>query len=117
MVTLDKSFLELRYRSVYSAHLHELSESSESDEEEAALLLGRLPSLGEEEVIIDEEKQQRRKIKKQMSIEKEPPVDPHAAGLGGSLSSATLGIIKGMVGPAILRRQGLRALYHLLPKG
>lgn len=102
MVTLDKSFLELRYRSVYSAHLHELSESSESDEEEAALLLGRLPSLGEEEVIIDEEKQQRRKIKKQMSIEKEPPVDPHAAGLGGSLSSATLGIIKGMVGPAIL---------------
>lgn len=29
-------------------------------------------------------------------------VDPHAAGLGGDLTSAILGIIKGMVGPAIL---------------
>ncbi|KAL9185673.1 hypothetical protein ACHAXT_003450 [Thalassiosira profunda] len=28
--------------------------------------------------------------------------DPHAAGLGGSLPSAALGIVKGMVGPAIL---------------
>ena len=29
-------------------------------------------------------------------------MDPHAAGLGGTLPSAVLGIIKGMVGPAIL---------------
>jgi hypothetical protein len=35
-------------------------------------------------------------------IEKEGEVDPHAQGVGGDLTSSVLGIIKGMVGPAIL---------------
>ena len=29
-------------------------------------------------------------------------IDPHAQGLGGDLKSVVLGIVKGMVGPAIL---------------
>ena len=56
MVSLDKSYLEMRYKgSVYSAHLHadEFIDSSESEkddgEEETGLLLNRLPSVGEEE--------------------------------------------------------------------
>lgn len=60
------------------------------DTSSEGLLLTRLPSLDEDEeseIMIDEASTQ---------------PDPHAAGLGGTLSSATLGIIKGMVGPAIL---------------
>ena len=60
------------------------------DTSSEGLLLTRLPSLDEDEeseIMIDEASTQ---------------PDPHAAGLGGSLSSATLGIVKGMVGPAIL---------------
>lgn len=113
MVTLDQSYLEMRYRSVYSAHLHadDLAESSEeSDKEEVeveegekGLLLGKLPSLSEEDEGV-------RGGGKLLRIDSEQSaagttaeaVDPHAAGLGGTLSSAALGIIKGMVGPAIL---------------
>ncbi|KAL7539182.1 hypothetical protein ACHAXR_011425 [Thalassiosira sp. AJA248-18] len=114
MVSLDKSYLEMRYRSVYSAHLHDLSEESSStsgdEEESAGLLLGELPRLDEEELTDEQQKKQQQKIialQKQLSIEQgeeddQHSIDPHAAGLGGSLSSATLGIIKGMVGPAIL---------------
>ena len=104
MVSLDKSYLEMRYKgSVYSAHLHadEFIDSSESEkddgEEEIGLLLNRLPSVGEEE----EEEEQKQVYQKQLS-EAESSIDPHSAGLGGTLGSATLGIIKGMVGPAIL---------------
>ena len=118
MVDLDKSFLELRYNSVYSAHLHELSDSSsceggseqgdaDVDDEEEGLLLGKyhrkLPSVGEDEdAFLTEEQQKKQKQLVQRLSSLEETVDPHAAGLGGSLSSATLGIIKGMVGPAIL---------------
>lgn len=101
----------MRYKgSVYSAYRHDdgdLAESSASDtdDEETGLLLGRLPSLNEEEDEDDAQKpgkrgQQKRQYQKQLS--EEQSADPHAAGLGGSLSSATLGIIKAMVGPAIL---------------
>lgn len=101
---LDKSYLEMRYKgSVYSAHLHadEFIDSSESEkddgEEETGLLLNRLPSVGEEE----EKEEQKQVYQKQLS-EAESSSDPHSAGLGGTLGSAILGIIKGMVGPAIL---------------
>ena len=57
--------------------------------------MGGLPGVGEDE-------NEQKKIEKKLSIRKEGPADPHAAGLGGSLSSAALGIVKGMVGPAIL---------------
>ena len=95
----------MRYKgSVYSAHLHadEFIDSSESEkddgEEETGLLLNRLPSVGEEE---EGEEEQKQVYQKQLS-EAESSIDPHSAGLGGTLGSATLGIIKGMVGPAIL---------------
>mmetsp|Transcript_9228 Transcript_9228/g.15274 ORF Transcript_9228/g.15274 Transcript_9228/m.15274 type:complete len:652 (-) Transcript_9228:1303-3258(-) len=65
------------------------------------LLLTRLPSLEENdeasEVMMEENVSAQKPPLPKPSLE-----DPHAAGLGGSLSSATLGIIKGMVGPAIL---------------
>jgi len=102
MVSLDISYLEMRYKSVYSAHLHadDLAESSESDKEEEegekGILLGKLPSLSEE----DEGGEQLLRMDSEQSAAY--AADPHAAGLGGTLSSATLGIIKGMVGPAIL---------------
>jgi len=69
------------------------------DSSMVGLLLTRLPSLDEFE---DDEPPTPTATKK--SSAQSPPVneDPHAAGLGGTLSSATLGIVKGMVGPAIL---------------
>ncbi|KAL7545217.1 hypothetical protein ACHAWF_008570 [Thalassiosira exigua] len=63
----------------------------------------------EEEAFLDEEggPAEAAARKRPLSIEGgEEPVppssDPHASGLGGTLPSAALGIIKGMVGPAIL---------------
>lgn len=35
-------------------------------------------------------------------LDQDVEFDPHASGLGGNLTSAVLGIVKGMVGPAIL---------------
>ncbi len=69
-----------------SAFMGTPREQDDEDDESQGLLLTRLTSLEED---VEEE---------------QPPTaeDPHAAGLGGTLSSATLGIIKGMVGPAIL---------------
>lgn len=71
-----------------------------------------MPRLDEEELTDEQQKKQQQQeiitLQKQLSIEQgedkedQHTIDPHAAGLGGSLSSATLGIIKGMVGPAIL---------------
>eukprot|EP00985_Skeletonema_marinoi_P004788 scaffold2079_cov142-Skeletonema_marinoi.AAC.7 len=68
------------------------------DSSMVGLLLTRLPSLDE----FEDDEPPATATKK--SSAQSPPVneDPHAAGLGGTLSSATLGIIKGMVGPAIL---------------
>ncbi len=69
--------------------LRDTSTSSEG------LLLTRLPSL-------DEDEESEIMVDLDGASTQPPDLDPHAAGLGGSLSSATLGIIKGMVGPAIL---------------
>mmetsp|Transcript_2104 Transcript_2104/g.4662 ORF Transcript_2104/g.4662 Transcript_2104/m.4662 type:complete len:607 (-) Transcript_2104:264-2084(-) len=104
LISLDESYLEMRYTSVYSAHMHadDLAESSESDTEIIGLLMERLPSVGEDE---DEDEEQKHLQIEGGLDEKQAAaaaVDPHATGLGGKLSSATLGIIKGMVGPAIL---------------
>ena len=75
---LDPGFADIRMRQVYSAH-----GSRSGDDMEGERLMGRLPSWKEEEDDFD-------------------GGDPHAQGLGGDLVSAVLGIIKGMVGPAIL---------------
>lgn len=74
---LDPGFEDIRMRSIYTSH----GEIGHQDDE-GELLMGRLPSWKEDD---DGEDQ-----------------DPHAHGLGGDLVSAVLGIIKGMVGPAIL---------------
>ena len=95
MIALDKS-LEHWQASVYSAHLQFGDDfvDNESDTDEEGLLLGRLPSLGEEgEEAIDEQQQYQKQLSEAESV------DPHTAGGGGSLVSAALGIIKGMVGP------------------
>jgi hypothetical protein len=73
---LDPGFADVRMRAVFSAH------SQREIDEEGKKLMGRLPSWKEDET--------------------EEPIDPHANDLGGDMVSAVLGIIKGMVGPAIL---------------
>eukprot|EP00980_Cylindrotheca_fusiformis_P015685 scaffold4518_cov149-Cylindrotheca_fusiformis.AAC.20 len=73
---LDPGFADVRMRAVYSARDSQIADV-EGDE-----LMGRLPTWKEDEG--------------------EPDKDPHAHGLGGDMTSAVLGIIKGMVGPAIL---------------
>jgi len=76
---LDPGFADVRMRAVFSAH------SQRSIDDEGKMLMGRLPSWKEDEAA--------------EALEAE---DPHAHGLGGDMTSAVLGIIKGMVGPAIL---------------
>ena len=71
---LDPEFQNVRIRSIYTSH-----GSLDIDDDEG--LLARLPSWKEDEG---------------------ESVDPHAHGMDGDLVSAVLGIIKGMVGPAIL---------------
>jgi proton-coupled amino acid transporter len=89
----DSTFEDARMRAVYSSHTR-LEE--EDDLMGTAALLGRMHAswaaqdfddLG---VLLEED------------LDEEMVEDPHAAGLGGTLTSAVLGIIKGMVGPAIL---------------
>lgn len=81
---LDPEFANIRLRSVYTSSHGAFDYDQESEE-----LMGRPPNWLEDR--LDEE---------------EPSTqgggDPHAQGLGGDLPSAVLGIIKGMVGPAIL---------------
>jgi proton-coupled amino acid transporter len=72
---LDPGFADVRMRQVYT-------HSRQGEDAEGERLMGRLPNWKEDG---DEEE-----------------VDPHAHGMGGDLVSAILGIIKGMVGPAIL---------------
>ena len=72
----DPSFGDVRMRAIYTSHF-QLPE-----DEEGRRLLSR-PSWMEDE-------------------EEGEEIDPHAHGVGGDLVSAVLGIIKGMVGPAIL---------------
>eukprot|EP00934_Nitzschia_sp_Nitz4_P002819 Nitzschia sp. Nitz4//scaffold86_size83305//53590//55294//NITZ4_005266-RA/size83305-snap-gene-0.162-mRNA-1//1//CDS//3329559262//2809//frame0 len=73
---LDPTFQDVRMRSVYTSH-----GEIDPDDEEGQRLMVRLKGFRDEQ---------------------EESVDPHAQGLGGDLVSAVLGIIKGMVGPAIL---------------
>lgn len=77
---VDPGFADIRMRAVYSSSYAELPQ----DDEEGKRLLPRLPSWKEDD------------------DDFLPEEDPHAHGLGGDLVSAVLGIIKGMVGPAIL---------------
>mmetsp|Transcript_8527 Transcript_8527/g.21312 ORF Transcript_8527/g.21312 Transcript_8527/m.21312 type:complete len:561 (+) Transcript_8527:126-1808(+) len=86
---LDPEFANVRMRSIYTFH--------DDDEEELTGMYGpggpevRPPSWKEDDFgdVFDNE-------------EAGGYHDPHAEGLGGDLSAAVLGIIKGMVGPAIL---------------
>lgn len=73
---LDPGFADVRMRAVFSAH------SQRSIDDEGKRLMGRLPNWMEDEAEADQ--------------------DPHTHGMGGDMTSAVLGIIKGMVGPAIL---------------
>ena len=81
---LDPTFEDIRMRSIYTSH----GELPPADDDESFLVLERMPSwmselAEEEEEFIDE-------------------MDAHGGHIGGDLVSAVLGIIKGMVGPAIL---------------
>lgn len=80
---LDPHFANVRMRSVYTSHDEDIFYEGVEG------LMGRPPSWKEDEFdyVFDEEGASH---------------DPHAEGLGGDLSAAVLGIIKGMVGPAIL---------------
>ena len=91
MLALDQDFLEMRVRSVYSAHSDEKAEVGEG--EENSLLLAKLPGY---------EREPEEGHLSHIADEEGRAIEPHATGLGGTLPSATLGIIKGMVGPAIL---------------
>ena len=75
---LHPDFADVRLRSVFSSHYH-------SDDDRSLELMGRPPRWHED------------------PTEEESEEDTHAQSpKGGDLTSAVLGIIKGMVGPAIL---------------
>jgi len=74
-ILYDPSFMDARLRSVWTSH-------------------GLLEEEDQEQMAFYEQLQE--------YWEHPPEEDPHAQGLGGSLTSAALGIFKGMVGPAIL---------------
>ncbi|CAJ1953721.1 unnamed protein product [Cylindrotheca closterium] len=78
---LDPGFADVRMRAIFSARAH----SEQSFDDEGKMLMGRLPTWKEDD-----------------AGETLEAADPHAHGLGGDMTSAVLGIIKGMVGPAIL---------------
>ena len=80
---LDRSFADVRMRSVFTSH------SEKMIDEEGKKLMGRLPSWREDDIEV---------LMEEAAID----MDSHAHGLGGDMVSAVLGIIKGMVGPAIL---------------
>eukprot|EP00804_Cyclotella_cryptica_P030982 CCRYP_013572-RD/>CCRYP_013572-RD protein AED:0.22 eAED:0.22 QI:103/0.75/0.6/1/0.25/0.2/5/2554/474 len=89
MSSLDDEYLDEIKFSVFSAHQsgEDLSESEWGDDEaeEETDQLSALP------------------LNKQAALQVEDgALDSHAVHLGGTLASATLGIIKGMIGPAIL---------------
>ncbi|KAL7543402.1 hypothetical protein ACHAXR_012819 [Thalassiosira sp. AJA248-18] len=70
------------------------SSSGESDDDETGLLMNRISSQEETQWQLEEDR---------ASLPQSPAgADPHAPSIGGNLYSATFGIIKGMVGPAIL---------------
>lgn len=81
----DTGTEDARIRSVYTSHQEYddqdffVSAEWTEEEQQAALMAGG----ADEEALLED-------------------FDPHAAGAGGNLSAAVLGIIKGMVGPAIL---------------
>ena len=75
---LHPEFADVRLRSVFTSHYHP------DDDQEGKELMGRPPRWHED------------------STEEGSKEDPHPPPKGGDLTSAVLGIIKGMVGPAIL---------------
>mmetsp|Transcript_12018 Transcript_12018/g.34441 ORF Transcript_12018/g.34441 Transcript_12018/m.34441 type:complete len:550 (+) Transcript_12018:191-1840(+) len=75
---LDPEFADVRLRSVYTSHYHP------DDDQEGKELMGRPPRWQED------------------TAGEDIAVDAHPLPKGGDLTSAVLGIIKGMVGPAIL---------------
>lgn len=91
-ILLDPSFEDIRMRAIYSSH------AADRESISASLTLQRWnASWAELEGIPEEEAEQ------QALLPQEPVAeDAHAVGLGGTLPSAVLGIIKAMVGPAIL---------------
>lgn len=87
----DPTTEDARMRAVYTSHTR-LEE--DDDLMGTAALLGRMRASWAAQDFDDE--------LMDGNNDEETAEDPHAAGLGGSLTSAILGIIKGMVGPAIL---------------
>ncbi|KAL7463688.1 hypothetical protein ACHAXS_004044 [Conticribra weissflogii] len=108
---MDEDFLEMRVQSVYvrehgeestlgSYRTEEADEEEEEGAEEGLLLSSKAAAKKKLEQELDEE---------ELELEEEDEQDassatddPHATQMGGTLPSAILGIIKGMVGPAIL---------------
>jgi solute carrier family 36 (proton-coupled amino acid transporter) len=94
---LDPSFANVRIRSVYMSHYDDDDRGAAAggaDGDEELMGLFRPPSWHcEGERVRDDDGD---------SHGSADANDSHAAGLGGDLPSAVLGIIKGMVGPAIL---------------
>mmetsp|Transcript_3224 Transcript_3224/g.4637 ORF Transcript_3224/g.4637 Transcript_3224/m.4637 type:complete len:622 (+) Transcript_3224:288-2153(+) len=74
------------------------NQQESSSSSTVGLLLTRLSSVNE----FEEDVEQSTTTTTSSFEQQQDHEDPHAHGLGGTLSSATLGIIKGMVGPAIL---------------
>jgi proton-coupled amino acid transporter len=99
---LDPEFANVRMRSIYtSSHGDDFDQLYVfEDDEELKDLMGRPPSWLED--LQDEGEEEGGGSGRPRP--RPPPVeeDSHATGLGGDLPSAVLGIIKGMVGPAIL---------------
>ena len=83
---LDPTFEDIRMRSVYTSH----GALPSSNDDESVLVLERMPSWMSELVY------------EEGGDEFLDEMDPHGGHIGGNLVSAVLGIIKGMVGPAIL---------------
>jgi proton-coupled amino acid transporter len=88
---LHPEYANVRMRSIYTSH-------EKFDEEELKELMGHPPSWLENYLGDDEEEDGDRPG----TAATKRGGDPHAAGLGGDLPAAVLGIVKGMVGPAIL---------------
>lgn len=84
---LDPSFMDIRMRAVWTSH----------------------------GLLEEEDREQQLYYQTLQESWEQLPEDPHARGIGGSLTSAVLGIVKAMVGPAILYLpHGFAATGYLL---
>jgi len=104
MKRLDEDFLEMRVQSVYiREHGDDSTFGSYLTEED------REGEEAEEGMLLSPGSKSRKKMEQELEEDEDEEDDgpsatddPHATQLGGTLPSAVLGIIKGMVGPAIL---------------